>query len=61
MLAEYNFGDEGEQELVDFMVQKSALLREVSLRMVLKVADLKQMSPDNWKNLAESTCMKRFA
>jgi hypothetical protein len=29
--------------------------------MVLKVADLKQMSPDNWKNLAESTCMKRFA
>jgi hypothetical protein len=61
MLAEYNFGAEGEQEVIDFMAQKSSLLREVSLRMVLKVADLKQMSPDNWKNLAESTCMKRFA
>jgi len=59
MLEEYNFGDEGNQEVVDFMVEKSARLREISLRMVLKIADLKQMSPDTWKALAESTCMKR--
>ena len=61
MLAEYDFGDEGEQEVVDFMVEKASLLREISLRMVLKVADLKKMAPENWKDLAESTCMKRFA
>lgn len=61
MLAEYDFGDEGEQEVVDFMIEKSARLREISLRMVLKVADLKKMAPENWKDLAESTCMKRFA
>jgi hypothetical protein len=61
MLAEYDFGDEGEQEVVDFMIEKSARLREISLRMVLKVADLKKMAPENWKELAESTCMKRFA
>lgn len=60
MLAEYNFGEEGEKELIDFMVEKASRLREVSLRMVLKVADLKQMSADNWKDLAESTCMKRL-
>ena len=59
MLNEYNFGEEGNQEVVDFMVEKSARLREISLRMVLKIADLKQMSPDTWKALAESTCMKR--
>ena len=59
MLAEYNFGEEGEQEVVDFMVEKSSRLREISLRMVLKISDLKQMAPDNWRNLAESTCMKR--
>ncbi len=59
MLSEYKFGDEGNQEVVDFMVEKSARLREISLRMVLKIADLKQMSPDTWKALAESTCMKR--
>ena len=61
MLAEYNFGPEGEQEVIDFMIQKASRLREISLRMVLKVADLKQMSPDTWMDLAESTCMKRFA
>jgi len=60
MLAEYNFGEEGEKELIDFMVEKASRLREVSLRMVLKVADLKQMSADTWKDLAESTCMKRL-
>lgn len=61
MLAEYDFGEDGEQEVVDFMVEKSAFLREISLRMVLKVSDLKKMAPENWKELAESTCMKRFA
>ena len=61
MLAEYDFGDEGEQEVVDFMIEKASRLREVSLRMVLKVSDLKKMAPENWKDLAETTCMKRFA
>ena len=60
MLSEYDFGEEGERELVDFMVLKANRLREISLRMVLKIADLKQMDPDNWKNLSESTCMKRL-
>jgi hypothetical protein len=33
-------------------------LREVSLRMALKIADLRNMSVTNWKRLAETTCMK---
>ena len=60
MLNEYNFGEEGNRQVVDFMIEKSARLREISLRMVLKISDLKQMSPDNWQELAESTCMKRI-
>ena len=59
MLDEYKFGDEGNKEIVDFMLEKSARLREISLRMVLKCADLRKMSPNTWKELAESTCMKR--
>ena len=59
MLDEYEFGDEGNQEIVNFMLEKSARLREISLRMVLKCADLRKMSPKTWKELAESTCMKR--
>ena len=60
MLDDYKFGEEGNAEVVDFMHEKSSRLREISLRMVLKIADLKQMSPDTWKGLAESTCMKRL-
>ena len=59
MLDEYKFGKEGNEEIVDFMVLKANRLREISLRMVLKIADLKQMSPKTWKELAESTCMTR--
>jgi hypothetical protein len=59
MLNEYNFGEEGNQEVVDFMVENSRRLREISLRMVLKISDLKQMAPNDWRNLAESTCMNR--
>lgn len=60
MLDEYEFGEQGNNEVVDFMVQFANRLREISLRMVLKIADLRKMSPDNWQNLAEATCMKRI-
>jgi hypothetical protein len=33
-------------------------LREMSLRMALKLADLTKVSQENWKALAASTCMK---
>jgi hypothetical protein len=33
-------------------------LREMSLRMALKLADLTKVSESNWKALAASTCMK---
>lgn len=61
MLEEYEFGKAGEQEVIDFMVLHSARLQEISLRMVLKIADLKKMSADNWQKLAENTCMKRVS
>ena len=60
MLDEYNFGEQGNKEVVDFMVEHAKRLREISLRMVLKIADLRKMAEDNWKNLAEATCMKRL-
>jgi hypothetical protein len=60
MLKEYGFSKEFEKEIIDFMVLKSARLRELSLRMVLKIADLAKMDFDKWKELAESTCMRRL-
>ena len=58
MLNEYDFGDDGEQEVVDFMIEKANRLREVSLRMVLKVADIRKSMPANWKSVVEVTCMR---
>jgi len=60
MLKEYGFSKEFEKEIIDFMIKHSARLREISLRMVLKIADLAKMDFDSWKEIAESTCMKRL-
>lgn len=59
MLAEYEFGHEGEQEIVQYMHDNARNLREVSLRQVLKIADLRRMLPTTWRDVAEVTCMKR--
>jgi len=50
---------EQEVEIIDFMVEKQDRLREVSLRMAQKIADLRNMDKNRWKMLTESTCMKR--
>jgi len=58
MLDEYEFGEIGNDDVVGFMQENAAAMREISLRMVLKVADLRKMSPENWKELARGTCMR---
>jgi len=60
MLKEYGFSKEFEIEIVDFMHENAGRLREISLRMVLKIADLAKMNYDNWKGLSRSTCMRSF-
>ena len=50
-----------EQEIIDFMYDKQDKLREISLRMAQKIADLRNMDKNRWKVLTESTCMKRAA
>lgn len=54
----YNFSAEEEQEILDFMYENKNRLREMSLRMALKIGDLKKISK-RWKALAATTCMKR--
>jgi hypothetical protein len=59
LFKDYDFEfDEGDQVLT-FMEQNKSKLRELSLRMCLKIADLVKVSATNWRNLAENTVMKR--
>jgi len=59
MLSTYKFSKEDENELMDYIYTNKNRLREMSLRMVLKIADLRKMNATKWKSYVESTCMKR--
>ena len=58
MLDKYEFEDYQKLEVLDFVKANVPRLRELSLRTVLKVADLKHGFPDKWRAVAEVTCMR---
>jgi len=58
LFADYDFNSEQGDEIIGFMEANQTRLREMSLRMALKIADLTKVSETNWKSLAASTCMK---
>ena len=58
LFADYDFeGDEAEQ-IIQYMEENQAKLREISMRCCLKIADLIKISPTNWRNLAAVTICK---
>jgi hypothetical protein len=58
LFADYDFEPCVQDEIVEFMEQNQNRLREMSLRMALKIADLRKSFSGNWKRMAETTCMK---
>jgi len=58
MLEKYAMPKDTEAELIQFIFENKHKLREISLRMVLKIADLWKMKPEGYKDLARSTCMR---
>jgi hypothetical protein len=59
MLKDYHFNDGVSDEILNFIDLYKDKLRELSLRMVLKLADLYKSFPSNWEAMAENTCMVR--
>ena len=58
LFAEYEFDDETQEEIIDFMAHNATRFREMSLRMAIKIADLRKSFPLKWIAIAEVTCMK---
>lgn len=58
MLDSYELEDVAKDEVVSFIDDHRAKLRELSLRTVLKVADLRKSFPGNWQNMSKVTVMK---
>jgi hypothetical protein len=58
MLDKYELDDEAKQGVIDFIDANKKTVRELSLRMVLKIADLRVSFPDKWQAMARVTCMR---
>ena len=58
MLDSYELSDIAKDEVVNFIDEHRNVMRELSLRTVLKVADLRKSFADNWQNMARVTVMK---
>ena len=58
MLADYEFSTEQQAELVEFIDSNKKRLRELSLRTVLKAADLIKSFPAKWQRVAEVSLMR---
>jgi len=58
MLDDYDLDDAAKAEVVEFIATNAKRMRELSLRMVLKVADIRVSMPSKWQAVAEVTCMR---
>jgi hypothetical protein len=47
-----------QDEIIDFLSDNANNLREMSLRMAIKIADLRKSFPLKWKAMAQVTCMR---
>jgi hypothetical protein len=59
MLDAYELAEGMTEEIIEFIDTNKKRLRELSLRTVLKVADLAKAFPDRWEAMAENTVMRR--
>ena len=58
MLDCYELEDWAKMEVVDYIADNAHRMRELSLRTVLKVADIRVSMPQKWKAVVEVTCMR---
>jgi hypothetical protein len=58
MLNEYNFSQIEKDEIIDFIDINKTKLRELSLRTVIKVAQLRKAFPIKWQVMASSSILK---
>jgi hypothetical protein len=58
LFQDMDIDEAGQEEIIAFMDANKNRLREMSLRMAIKVAQLYKSFPLKWQSLATTTCMK---
>lgn len=49
---------DGQEEIITYMAENCEKLREVSLRMAIKIAQLYKSFPERWQAMARTTCFR---
>ena len=58
LFSDMDITDVGQDMIIEFMNENKMKLREMSLRMAIKIAQLYKSFPNNWEKMAKTTCMK---
>ena len=58
MLSNHDFDEVGKKEVMDYVMENSHRLREISLRSCIKVADLRKAVPSRWRKFADKNVLK---
>ena len=58
LFEDLGIGQIGQDIIIDFMDTNKDKMRELSLRMAIKVAQLYKSFPHNWEAMTRATCMK---
>jgi replicative DNA helicase len=61
MFEDLGISEVGQEIIIDFLDANQNKMREMSLRMAIKVAQLYKSFPNTWENMAKTTCMKAGA
>lgn len=61
LFKDYNFDKSVEDMIIDYMWANHTRLREISMRMAIKLADLWKVDPTKagWEEMVEATCMRK--
>jgi hypothetical protein len=58
LFVDYEFEQCEQDDIIEFLTENANNMREMSLRMAIKIADLRKSFPLRWKEMARVTCMK---
>lgn len=57
MLERYHFEDGVAHEIIEFIRENVSFVRNIDLRLAIKLADLRKAFPDTWRDYAAITCL----
>ena len=61
MLRNYGFNEQEKAQVLDYVMDHADQLRELSLRMILKISDMRKAMPRNWQSVVAKSCHRKAA